>query len=121
MSIGPPRTPSTAAGRPLANDVISPVCGSIRESRPALPSATYSAPPGPRALPVAPCRPEASSATSGAAGGVACATATISVTTDAATTFIHVWGKPIILSLGDLRSLMNARAAILRRRPCWKA
>src|SRR5206468_12746465 len=44
-------------GRPLANVVISPVCGSTREILPAAPSVTYSAPPGPMVLPVAPSRP----------------------------------------------------------------
>ena len=55
-SIAPPM-PMIAFGRPLANVVISPVCGSTREILPAAPSVTYSAPPGPIVLPVAPCRP----------------------------------------------------------------
>ena len=44
-------------GRPLANVVTSPVCGSTREMRPAAPSVTYSAPSGPTVLPDAPSSP----------------------------------------------------------------
>src|SRR5438034_6398759 len=47
----------TAGGRPLANVVFSPVCGSTREILPAAPSVTYSAPSGPTVLPMAPSRP----------------------------------------------------------------
>ena len=47
-------------GRPLANVVTAPVRGSTREILPAAPSVTYSAPPGPMALPEAPSRPATS-------------------------------------------------------------
>ncbi len=55
-SIAPPM-PMIAGGRPLANVVFSPVCGSTREILPAAPSVTYSAPSGPMVLPMAPSRP----------------------------------------------------------------
>src|SRR5437773_4619418 len=58
-----------AGGRPLANVVLSPVCGSTREILPAAPSVTYSAPSGPMVLPVAPSRPVTSRAAFGPAGG----------------------------------------------------
>src|SRR6266508_4841048 len=60
-SIAPPM-PTIDFGRPLANVVMSPVFGSTREIRPAAPSVTYSAPPGPMVLPVAPSRPVTSRA-----------------------------------------------------------
>src|SRR5262245_56085607 len=55
-SIAPPM-PTIEGGRPLANVVTCPVLGSTREILPAAPSVTYSAPPGPMALPEAPARP----------------------------------------------------------------
>ena len=51
-SIAPP-IGATASGRPLANVVTTPVLGSTRETLPATSSVTYSAPPGPTALPEA--------------------------------------------------------------------
>src|SRR6266516_6539286 len=58
-SIAPPtdKPMGSLCGRPLANVVFSPVCGSTREILPATPSVTYSAPSGPTVLPVAPSRP----------------------------------------------------------------
>src|SRR5262245_2759439 len=69
-SIAPPiPTAGIIFGRPLANVVTSPVCGSTREIRPAAPSVTYRAPPGPMALPEAPCKPVTSRVALGAPDG----------------------------------------------------
>ena len=68
-SIAPPM-PTIAFGRPLANVVISPVCGSTREILPAAPSVTYSAPPGPMVLPEAPFRPVTSRVAVGSREGI---------------------------------------------------
>jgi hypothetical protein len=64
-SMGPPM-PTVALGRPLATVVTSPVWGSIRDSRPAAPSVTNRAPPGPIALPLPPSSPVASRVETGA-------------------------------------------------------
>ena len=47
----PMPTAGVARGRPLAKVVIAPVSGSMRRTRPAGPSVTYSAPSGPIVLP----------------------------------------------------------------------
>src|SRR5438067_2284875 len=67
-STGPPM-PRIAGGSPLANVVTAPVFGSMRETRPALPSVTYSAPSGPTVLPRPPLRPETRRVAVGPRGG----------------------------------------------------
>src|SRR5438067_2788842 len=67
-STGPPM-PRIASGRPLANVVTAPVFGSTRETRPALPSVTYSAASGPTVLPRPPLRPETRRVAVGPRGG----------------------------------------------------
>src|SRR5438552_14169462 len=73
-AVSPRNATSTApanglVGSPLANVVIRPVLGSIRETRPAAPSVTYSAPSGPTVLPWDPSRPSASRVALGPPGG----------------------------------------------------
>src|SRR6266542_672569 len=58
-----------AVGRPLANVVTSPVCGSTREILPAAPSVTYRAPSGPTVLPLALSKPVSRPVTSSVAVG----------------------------------------------------
>src|SRR5215216_3168862 len=67
-SMAPPK-PINDFGRPLANVVTSPVFGSTRETLPAAPSVTYSAPPGPTVLPEPPSRPVSSWVGLGASDG----------------------------------------------------
>src|SRR5206468_7705945 len=74
-SIAPPM-PMIAGGRPLANVVFSPVCGSTREILPTAPSVTYSAPSGPMVLPMAPCKPVTSRVAVGPPDGGAALAAT---------------------------------------------
>src|SRR5262245_33240333 len=70
-STTPPKgNPTIRFGKPLANVVISPVSGSTREILPAWASVTYSAPPGPRALPEPPCNPVTSSSAVGPSDGI---------------------------------------------------
>src|SRR5437773_5444793 len=74
-SIAPPM-PMIAGGRPLANVVFCPVCGSTRQIWPAAPSVTYSAPSGPMVLPMAPCKPVTSRVAVGPPDGGAALDAT---------------------------------------------
>src|SRR5436309_6387983 len=70
-SIAPPtdKPMGSLCGRPLANVVFSPVCGSTREVLPATPSVTYSAPSGPTVLPLALSKPVSRPVTSSVAVG----------------------------------------------------
>src|SRR5687768_8777383 len=68
MSMAPPM-PTINGGSPVANVVTSPVVASTRETLPAAPSVTYSAPSGPTVLPDPLARPVTSSVSVGAATG----------------------------------------------------
>src|SRR3954447_13044438 len=76
-SVAPPG-PKIRFGRQSANVDVSPLPGSIRTIRPAIPSVTYRAPSGPTVLPNEPWRPDtrpSGSVLSGCPGGDAAAAA----------------------------------------------